>query len=112
MCCKQTSNDRRRSKRLAVLRAEPLKPLDIPVWEAVFSGGCHDPIYVIVCRWFRNHVRTDIAKSRLPLSVERFCKYGLGQVGFTQNILGVHIQATEFSVPSGSENAIDGVLIG
>lgn len=61
-----------------VLRAEPLKPLDVPLWEAVFSSGCHDPIYVVICRSSRNHLRTDIAKSRLPLSVERFSEYRLG----------------------------------
>src|SRR5262249_53292161 len=97
---------------IAGLGTETFQPLNVPVWEAVFASRPHDSIYVVVCGRPRNHRRADVAKSRSPLSVERFCKYRLGQVDFSENILGVGVQAVEFSMGSGSENAIDGMLLG
>ena len=59
------------------LRAEIFKSFEVPAREAVFPSGCHDPVDVLVRRRPRNHGRTDVAKSGLPIPFERFSKYRL-----------------------------------
>src|SRR5439155_14120600 len=93
-------------------RSKTFDPPDVPLGKSEGPSRPGDAINIVICRRLRFHGCGEVTQRGQPLAFQGLHQDRLGQVGLTQDILGVGVEATEFLMRSRGDDAVDTVLVG